>query len=74
MNHHRRFWGELLATLEESLAAFSGVNPDLIDAPATIPKTRRRDGDRFGSLVQTSALCTNRRDSKTRSETINRRR
>ena len=71
MSHHRRFWDGLLVALEESLAAFSGVNPDLIDAPATIPKTCRRDGGRFGSSVQTSALCTRRRDSKARSETIN---
>ena len=32
MSHHRRFWDGLLVALEESLAAFSGVNPDLIDA------------------------------------------
>ena len=72
MNHHRRFWDELLAALEESLAAFSGVNPDLIDAPTTIPKTCRRDGSRFGSSVQTSALSTGRRNSDARSKTIKR--
>ena len=72
MNHHRRFWDELLAVLEESLAAFSGVNPDLIDAPTTIPKTCRRDGSMFGSSVQAAALSTGRRNLDARSKTINR--
>ncbi len=72
MSHHRRFWDEFLVTLEESLAAFSGVNPDLIDASATLPKHCRRDGSRFGSSVQTSALGTRSRDSETRSKPINR--
>lgn len=72
MNHHRRFWDELLVALEESLAAFSGVNPDLIDAPATIPKSCRRDASRFGSSVQTEALYTGRRNSERRSKTIKR--
>jgi hypothetical protein len=72
MNHHRRFWDEFLMTLEESLAAFSGVNRDLIGAPAAIPKTRRRDGGRFGSSVQTSPLSTRDRNSETQSKTINR--
>jgi len=72
MNHHRRFWDELLLALEESLAAFSGVNPDLIDTSATIPKHCRGDGSRFGSAVQTSALGTRGLNSETRSKTINR--
>ncbi len=72
MNHHRRFWDELLVTLEESLAAFSGVNPDLINAPATTPKHCRRDGSRFGSSVPTSPLGTRGRNSGTQSKTINR--
>ena len=72
MNHHRRFWDELLVTLEESLAAFSGVNPDLIDAPSTIPKTCSRDGSRFGSSVRPPALGTRGRNSEIRSKTINR--
>ena len=67
MNHRRRFWEELLEALEESLAAFSGVDPDLIDAPKTIPKTCR-DGGRVGSSVQRSAPSTGRRYS----ETVNR--
>lgn len=74
MNHRRRFWDELLVTLEESLAAFSGVNPDLIGTPTTIPKTCRRNGGRFGSSVQTSALGTRGRNSETQSKTINRER
>jgi hypothetical protein len=72
MNHHRRFWDELLVSLEESLAAFSGVNPDLIDAPATIPKTVRWDAGRFGSVLQTSPVGTRDRNSETQSKTINR--
>ena len=60
MNHRRRFWDVLLVALEESLAAFSGADPELIDAPTTIPKTRRRDRGRFGSSVQRSALSTRR--------------
>lgn len=72
MNHHRRFWDGLLVALDESPAVFSGVNPDLIDASATIPKTFRRDGRRFGSSVQTSALATRGRNSEIRSKTINR--
>jgi hypothetical protein len=72
MNHPRGFWNELLVTLEESLAAFSGVNPDLIDASATIPKHSRRDGSRFGSSVPTSPLGTRDRNSETQSKTINR--
>jgi hypothetical protein len=71
MSHNRRFCDGLLVALEESLVAFSGVNPDLIDAPATIPNTCCRDGGRFGSSVQTSAPYTSRRDSKALSETIN---
>lgn len=69
MNHRRRFWEELLVALEESLAAFSGVDPDLIDAPKTIPKTCR-DGGRVGSSVQRLALSTGRRNSETRPRTI----
>lgn len=72
MSHHRRFWDEFLVALEESLAAFSGVNPDLIDASATIPKTCRRDGSRFGSSVRSTALGTRGRNSEIRSKTINR--
>lgn len=72
MNHHRRFWDGLLVALEESLAAFSGVNIDLIDAPTTIPRTCRRDDGRFGASVQTSARRTGRGNSETRSKTINR--
>ena len=71
MNHHRRFWDELLAALEESLAAFSGVNPDLIDAPAVIPSTCLRDSSRIGFSVQTSAQCTRRRKSGNTIQTIN---
>ena len=72
MSRHRRFWDRLLVALEESLAVFSGVNPDLIDAPSTIPKTCSRDGSRFGSSVWTSALGTRGRNSEIRSKTINR--
>lgn len=71
MSHRRRFWEELLMALEESLAAFSGVDPDLIDAPKTTPKTCR-DGGRVGSSVQRPASSTGRRDSETRSRTVNR--
>lgn len=74
MNPHRRFWDELLVALEESLVAYGGVNPDFIDAPATIPKTCRRDGGRLGSPLQASALSTGHRISETRSKTINRER
>lgn len=56
MNHHRRFWDELLVVLEESLAAFSGVDPELIDASTTISKTCRRDGGKVDSSGQRSAL------------------
>ena len=72
MKHHPSFWGELLVVLEESLTAFSGVNPDLIDAPAAIPKTCRRDSSRIGSSVQISAECARRRNPETRSKPINR--
>jgi hypothetical protein len=71
MKHHRRFWDEVLIDLEESLAAFSGVNLDLIDAPAKTPKICCGDSSRFGSTAQTSRLCTRRRDSETRSKTTN---
>lgn len=71
MNQHRRFWDGLLVALEESLAAFSGVNPDLIDAPATTPKSCRRDDGRLVSPVRSSALSTGRRNSETRSRTVN---
>jgi hypothetical protein len=54
MSSRRRFWDGLLVALEESLAAFSGVNPDLIEVSATLPKNCRRDGSRFGSSVPTS--------------------
>jgi hypothetical protein len=73
MNHHRRFWDELLVALEESFAAFSGVNPDLIEAPTTIPKTCRRDGGMFGSPAKTSAICPRLR-METRLKTMNRER
>jgi hypothetical protein len=72
MNHHRRFWDELLVSIEESLAAFSGVNPDLVDGPATIPKTCCRDGGRFGSSVQVSPPGARDRNSETQSKTNNR--
>ena len=65
MNHRRRFWDELLVALEESLAAFSGVNPDFMDAPAAITKNCHRDGSRFSSAVHTSALSTGRRNPET---------
>ena len=74
MNDRRRFWDELLVALEESLAAFSGVDPELIDASTTIYKTCRRDGSRVVSSVQRSALSKGLRNSETRSRTINRRR
>ena len=72
MNDRRRFWDELLVAREESLAAFSGVNLDLIDAPTTIPRTCRRDGSRFSSSVQTLALSTGRQNSEIRSRKNNR--
>lgn len=62
---HLRFWNEFLLTLEESPAAFSGIDPDLIVAPATIPKTCHGDGSGSGYSVRTSVLCTRGRDSKT---------
>jgi hypothetical protein len=68
MKHHPSFWGELLVVLEESLTAFSGVSPDLIDAPTAIPKTCRRDSSKIGSSVQTSAQCTRRRNPEARSK------
>ena len=37
MNPHRRFWDELLLVVEESLAAFAGVSPDLIGHSPAIP-------------------------------------
>ena len=39
MNPHRRFWDELLLVVEESLAAFGGVSPDLISHSPAIPNT-----------------------------------
>ncbi len=71
MNDCRRFWDELLVALEESLAAFSGLNLGLIDAPTTIARTCRRDGSRFSSSVQTLALSAGRRNSETRSRKTN---
>lgn len=56
MNHHRRFWNELMVAFEESLAAFSGVSPDLIAQSPAMAKTDRRDNNRFGSSVQTSSI------------------
>lgn len=70
MNDRRRFWDELLVALEESLAAFSGVDPELIDASTTISKTCRRDSGRVGSSVQRSALSRGLRNSETRSRTV----
>jgi hypothetical protein len=70
MNDRRRFWDELLVALEESLAAFSGVDPELIEASTTISKTCRRDGGRVGSSVQRSALSKGVRNSEARSRTI----
>lgn len=66
MNRHRSFWGELLVAREESLAAFSGASPDLIDAPAAIPRTCRQDRSRIGSPVQTSTQCARCRNPETR--------
>jgi len=73
MNHHRRFWDEVLVALEESLAAFSGVDPELIAAAAMIPKTCRRDGGRRGSSAQASSCRTRRRGLETRLKETNRR-
>lgn len=72
MNYRRRFWDELLVVLEESLAAFSGVDPELIAASTTISKTCRRDGGKVDSSVQRSALSKRLRNSETRSKAINR--
>lgn len=42
MNPHRRFWDELLLAVEESLAAFGGVSPDLIGYSPATPNTCRQ--------------------------------
>ncbi len=71
MNHRRRFWDELLVALEESLSAFSGVNPDLIDAHHD-SQNLSSGWSRYGSSAQRSALSTGRRNTDTRSRTTNR--
>ena len=50
MNPHRRFWDELLRVTEESYAAFSGINPDLIADSHMILKIRQQDGNREASF------------------------
>jgi hypothetical protein len=67
MNHDRRFWDELLVAVEESLAAFSGVSPDLIAQSPVVTKTDRRDSSRFGSSMQTSSISAGFCHSKVRS-------
>jgi hypothetical protein len=54
MNHHRRFWGELLIAVEESLAAFSGVKPDLVAQAPVLAKTDCRDSNRFRCSMRAS--------------------
>lgn len=72
MNHRPRFWDELLVALEETLIAYSGLDPELIDAPTMIPKTCHRDSGRSGSSVHGSMLSTGGRNSETRPGTISR--
>jgi len=55
MNEHRHFWGELLLAVEDSLAAFCGVNLDLIGQTPTILRIRHRDDCRLGSPTQASS-------------------
>lgn len=50
MNPHRRFWDELLLAVEESLAAFGGVSPDLVGNSQATPKARRQGT--AGSVLQ----------------------
>jgi hypothetical protein len=38
MNHHRRFWDELLVAVDEALAAFSGARPGLVAQSPVLAK------------------------------------
>ena len=62
MNRPRKIWGELLLVIEEALAAFSGVSPDLIAHAPTFPKAR--DDSRLCSSVRPSSVCTRTRSNE----------
>ncbi len=56
MNPHRRFWDELLLVVEESLAAFGGVSPDLIESFASDSKHLSSRHGAFCSSGQKSSI------------------
>jgi len=47
MKRSRRVWDELLLVIEEALAAFSGVSPELIVHSPAVPKRRYREDGRL---------------------------
>ena len=58
MNRSRRVWDELLLVIEQALAAFSGVSPDLIVHSLAIPK------DVTERMAGSALRCGHRRFAK----------
>lgn len=58
MKRSRRVWDELLLVIEEALAVFSGVSPDLIVHSPAVPKRRYREDGRLRPSSRPWSVCT----------------
>lgn len=62
MKRSRRIWDELLAVIEEALAAFSGVSPDMIAHSPAHPIAR--GASKPCSSMRPSSVCTKPRPNE----------
>ena len=57
MRQNSSFWDALMLAVEESLAAFSGVSPDMVGHSKAVSKTTRPAAGRFTSTVPAPSIC-----------------
>lgn len=57
MRRNSSFWAALMLAVEESLAAFSGVSPDMVGHSQAVSKTTRLAAGRLISAVRTPSIC-----------------
>jgi hypothetical protein len=56
MSQVRRLWAVLMLSVEESLAAFSGVSPDLVGHSQVVQRTVRPDDRSHSPAEETTSI------------------
>ena len=64
MNRSRRVWDELLRAIEEALAEFSGVSPDLIVYSPVIPEEALARERQAPLSLAPSPVCARKNTAK----------